>query len=272
MSEQSQPDTSIPDLVLPTQRPAPDHPRPAGTGQAETESPETESPETERAMAEQAKAAPVDGGPRRWSLPSLLVLTTAAAVLLAATAWHLGTVFLSIAPSNPASQRYSAQVQAHVLPEFEQNWQLFAPNPLQQNIAVQARVQTLTADGDRPTSGWIDLTAQDIAHVRGDLAPSHVDQNLLRRAWDYYSAWHNLTDQTSLGSGGPLSQEYLKRIALQRIGRDWHGDPINQVEFRIATTPVAGPGWTGAQRKAKTTYQTLQWWVVGDEDYTGLLQ
>ncbi len=259
MPEQPQPDTSIPGPALPAPRPAPDVPWPD----------ETDEP-TGIAQAEAAPAE--DEGPRRWSLGSLLVLTCAAVVLLAATAYHLGTVFLSIAPANPASQRYNAEVQAHVYPEFEQNWQLFAPNPLQENIAVQARVQTLTTGGGRPESGWIDLTAQDIAHVRGDLAPSHVDQNLLRRAWDYYSTWHNLTDQTSLGSGGPLSQEYLKRIALQRIGRDWHGNPVNQIEFRVATTPVAGPSWTGAARKAKTTYQTLQWWVVGDEDYTGLLQ
>ena len=43
---------------------------------------------------------------------------------------------------------------------------------------------------------------------------------------------------------------------------------MEQIEFRVATPPVAGPSWTGAARKAKTTYQTLQWWVVGDEDYT----
>jgi hypothetical protein len=275
VSEQHQPDTSLPDLALPAQRPDPDQPpdQPPGETDPDELNPNGLNPND----AGTDRDAGTDGtgtdepGPRRWSVPSLLVLCTAAAVLLAATAWHLGTVFLSIAPSNPASQRYTSQVNAHVYPEFEQNWQLFAPNPLQENIAVEARVQTLTPAGGRPDSGWINLTAQDIAHVRGDLAPSHVDQNLLRRAWDYYTSWHNLPSENSLGSGGPLSQEYLKRIALQRVGRDWHGDPVNQIQFRIATTPVTGPRWTGAQQKAKTSYQTLQWWVVGDEDYTGLL-
>jgi hypothetical protein len=263
VSEQLQPDTSLPDLALPAQRPGPDAEALDGETAYDEAVPDREAPDEAGAEAEPAV--------RRWSVPSLLVLATAAVVLLGATAWHLGTVFLSIAPSNPASQRYASLVNAHVYPEFEQNWQLFAPNPLQQNIAVEARVQTLTPSGARPESGWVNLTAQDIAHVRGDLAPSHVDQNLLRRAWDYYTAWHNLPSENSLGYGGPLSQEYLKRIALQRIGRDWHGDPVNQIQFRIATTPVSGPSWTGAQQKPKTGYQTLQWWVVGDEDYTGLL-
>lgn len=267
MSEQPAPDTSIPGPALPSPR---QDPPPAATAQptaTETATPEPVDPE--QAAAQPANPEPTDG-PRRWSLPSLLVLTLAAAVLLAAAAWHLGTVFLSIAPSNTASQRYSAQVNAHVYPEFEQNWQLFAPNPLQDNIAVEARVQTLAPDGSRPQSGWTNLTAQDIARIRGDLAPSHVDQNLLRRAWDYYSAWHSLPSEDSLGSGGPLSKEYLKRIALQRFGRDWHGDPINQIEFRVATTPVVGPAWTGAQQHSRTSYQTLQWWVVADDDYAGL--
>ncbi|MHA6761502.1 DUF5819 family protein [Streptacidiphilus sp. PAMC 29251] len=267
MSEQPpQPETSIPGPALPWPPPDP-APAPEGYEAQPTEVPQPEAPYIE---AFQPEAPDPDGAPRRWSLPSRLLLALAAAALLCATGWHLGTVFLSIAPGNPASQRYSTQINAHVYPEFEQNWQLFAPNPLQNNIAVQARVQTLTADGGRPQSGWTDLTAQDVAHVRGDLAPSHVDQNLLRRAWDYYSSWHSLPSEDSQGSGGPLSKEYLKRIALQRLGRDWHGSPINQIQFRIATTPVAGPPWTGATRNPRTTYQTLTWWVVEDDDYTGL--
>ncbi|WP_042408476.1 DUF5819 family protein, partial [Streptacidiphilus carbonis] len=211
-----------------------------------------------------------------WSPPALVALALTATVLIAAAAWHLGTVFLSIAPANPASQRYQSAINAHVLPEFEQNWQLFAPNPLQNNIAVEARLQTLATDGSRAESGWIDLTAQDIADIRDNPAPSHLDQNQLRRAWDYYTSWHNLPSENSLGSGGPLSKEYLKRIALQRLAglngnsRTWHGNQIIQIEFRSATTPVTGPSWTAATQKKQTSYTTLQWWAVSDDDYTGL--
>ncbi|QMU79772.1 hypothetical protein GXW83_32815 [Streptacidiphilus sp. PB12-B1b] len=209
-------------------------------------------------------------GPRRWSRGALAVLGTAAAVLLCATAWHLAAVFLSIAPANTLSTRYQHQIDGYVYPEFEQNWQLFAPNPLQENIAVEVRVQTLAPDGSSPQSGWINLTAQDIARVRDNPAPSHADQNLLRRAWDYYTSWHNQNTGASLGSGGPLSVEYLKRIALQRIGRDWRGEPIAEVQFRSATTPVVGPAWTGAPAKATTSYLTLPWWLVTDADDQGL--
>lgn len=215
-------------------------------------------------------AAPAPDPSPGWSLPSRLVLAAAAAVLIAATAWHLGTVFLAIAPSNTLSQEYSSAIDAHVYPEFEQNWQLFAPNPLQDNIAVEVRVQTLAPDGATPESGWIDLTAQDIAAIHDNPVPSHVDQNLLRRAWDYYASWHNQSDGTPIDPGGPMSQEYLERIALQRLGRDWQGNPISEVQFRTATTPVTGPAWTGAPSTARTTYALLDWWLVTGDDYQGL--
>jgi hypothetical protein len=217
-----------------------------------------------------APGADTPAGPRRWSGRAWAVLGAAAAVLVAATAWHLAAVFLSIAPANTLSTRYQSEISGYVYPEFEQNWQLFAPNPLQENIAVEARVQTLAPDGGRPQSGWIDLTAQDIARIRDNPAPSHADQNLLRRAWDYYASWHSQTNGASLGSGGPLSQEYLKRIALQRIGRAWQGDPVTEVEFRSVTTPVTGPAWTGAPRKAVPSYVTLPWWPVTPADDQGL--
>ncbi|MEY9941116.1 DUF5819 family protein [Streptacidiphilus sp. MAP5-3] len=206
---------------------------------------------------------------RRWSTPSLAILGTAAVALVIAVAYHLGTIFLSIAPSNPISQQASAAVTAHVMPEFEQNWQLFAPNPLQNNIAVEARVQTLAPDGSRTISPWIDLTAADVAAIRGNIAPSHVNQNLLRRAWDYYTAWHDQQDD-STGFGGPLSVEYLKRIALQRIGRHWNGQPVIQIQLRSSTTSVTGPAWTGAPATTTPSYRTLGWWPANDEDYQGL--
>jgi hypothetical protein len=207
---------------------------------------------------------------RRWSLPSLLVLYLAAVAVAVAVVYHLGTVFLSIAPANPVSQRHATAVNAHVLPEFEQNWQLFAPNPLQQNIAVQARVQTVDSTGHRLDSPWIDLTAQDVAAIRGNPFPSHVNQNQLRRAWDYYTAWHDQQTDASTGFGGPLSEEYLKRIGLQRIGRDWEGMPIIQIQFRSATTNVTGPAWTAAPASTSPSYRQLPWWPANDDDYRGL--
>src|SRR5258708_632570 len=96
---------------------------------------------------------------RRWS--RALVAGTAVAVA-AVLGIHLAATFLYNAPSNPVSQRYAKQVQWWMEPLFNQNWRLFAPNPISENVSVQARA-SLSPDGR--LTGWIDLSAQDEAAV-----------------------------------------------------------------------------------------------------------
>jgi Family of unknown function (DUF5819) len=220
-----------------------------------------------------ARAAPGEApssSPARWSLPSRLLLGTAAVAIGCAVAWHLGTIFLYNAPANAISSKYQGVINGYVNPEFEQNWLLFAPNPINVNNDVEVRVRTLTADGHRPQSAWINLTAQDIAHIRDNPLPSHADQDLLYAAWDYYTSWHNWPNGRSTGRGGPLSEEYVKRIALQRLGRDWQGRPIAAIQVRDANTPITGPRWAKAPQRPRTSYWTLKWWTVDEADYQGL--
>lgn len=207
---------------------------------------------------------------RTWSTPALTVLGMAGAVLLGGTGLFLAALFLHVAPSNALSQRYRTELDHVVYPEFEQNWKLFAPNPLQQNLAVDARVQTISATGRIRTRDWVGLTAQDIAAIRGNPAPSHVDQNLLRRAWDFYDSTHNTQDGTATVARGKLAQEYLKRIALQRFGRTSAGERILQIQFRLGTTNIAPPSWSQEKVSTDVQFRELSWWPVDDTDYQGL--
>ncbi|MFJ9692983.1 DUF5819 family protein [Kitasatospora sp. NPDC101183] len=208
---------------------------------------------------------------RAWSAPAQLVLGLAAALLAAGTGLFLAAVFLHVAPSNTLSRQYQEQVDGLVYPEFEQNWKLFAPNPLQQNIAVDARVRTAGEGGAPHVHDWIGLTARDIDAIRGNPAPSHVDQNLLRRAWDFYDGTHSPQDEGSTGTRGRLAEQYLKRIALQRIGREVDGERVQEIEFRVTSTTVAPPAWSGEAAPPAPKVRELPWWAVADEDYRGLL-
>ncbi|MDH6111984.1 hypothetical protein P3T36_005039 [Kitasatospora sp. MAP12-15] len=206
-----------------------------------------------------------DDGERVWSLPALTVLVAAAVVLAACSLGFLGAVFLHVAPPNTLYQQDQKQVDGLIYPEFEQNWKLFAPDPLQQNVTVDARVRT--AQG---TGGWIGLTAQDIAAIRGNPIPSHADQNLLRRAWDFYDTTHSAQDDSATGPNGALAQEYLKRIALQRIGREVGGSAVTGIQFRAGTGSVAPPPWSRESWSTQIQYRDLGWWPVDDQDYRGL--
>ena len=66
----------------------------------------------------------------------------------------------------------------------------------------------------------------------------------------------------SLGLRAPLAEEYLKRVALQRIGRTVAGERVLQIQFRVDTAPL--------DRAAEPGQRELPWWPVDDSDYRGL--
>ncbi|MQS13158.1 hypothetical protein F7Q99_12900 [Streptomyces kaniharaensis] len=217
-----------------------------------------------------AESTDIPLGERAWSRPAQLVLGLATVGLLTGTGLFLTAVFLHVAPANSVSRQYRDEVDGLVYPEFEQNWKLFAPNPLQQNVSVDARVRTVADGGATRTHDWTGLTVQDIAAIRGNPAPSHVDQNLLRRAWDFYDGSHNPQDETLTSGHGKLAEEYLKRIALQRIGRTVDGERILEIEFRVTAATVPPPSWSGEAAPPAPKVRELPWWPVDDEDYRGL--
>lgn len=204
------------------------------------------------------------------SLPSLVVLTVTAVVLLGAVCWHLATLFLAVTPDNPVRNRYAHMINGHVYPEFPQGWQLFAPEPLHENIAIAARVRTAGASGNPRTGQWSNLTAQDIAAVRHNPAPSHAHQNMLRLAWSFYRNSHSRRD-APIGVRGILFGEYVKRIALQRLEGRLSGKRVVAVQVRVTTRPVAPPRWSDRASSAQSAHhRTLPWWPVKDRDRRGL--
>ncbi|MFD3545646.1 DUF5819 family protein [Streptomyces sp. NPDC058655] len=216
----------------------------------------------EREPAE-AVAPPPPRAPGMAGLPApyRVVAALALGVVAAAACSHLGLVFLHVAPANTLSKEHARTVDGWIYPEFEQNWKLFAPNPLQQNIAVQVRAEVRPWTGGEPvTTAWRDLTAEDGAAIRHSLLPSHTEQNELRRAWDFFTGSHD-EDAKPNGERGELSEEYLRRIALDRIGPDLREEGrVLRIQLRSATTAVAAPKWSTEKTDTQTYYRELPWW------------
>ncbi|WP_220472762.1 DUF5819 family protein [Streptomyces sp. SCUT-3] len=206
------------------------------------------------------------GGIASLSPVSRFLVAAAVSVAVVASAVHLGAVFLHVAPANTVSKQYDAAVDDYVYPEFEQNWKLFAPNPLQQNVAVHARAEVLLGDGRRTTTGWVDLTAEDFRAVRHNPAPSHINQNELRRAWDFYVNSHDEENRPN-GTRGELSSQYVKNIVCGRLGPRLNGGEVVRIQVRSAATPVASPKWSSEKVSTQTAYRVLPWWTVEPEDF-----
>ncbi|MDT0419415.1 DUF5819 family protein [Streptomyces sp. DSM 41982] len=195
------------------------------------------------------------------SLPFRVVGALALAAVLVLTGLHLSFLFLHVAPANTVSTRQAKAVNAWIYPEFEQNWKLFAPNPIQQNTTVQARASGLHADGTSFLTGWYDLSARDGAALHGEPLPSHTRQNVLRRAWDLYASSHD-DDGRPVGTRGELSAAYLTRLATQRLERAGAGGPgaeLTRIRVRARFTPVPPPPWSGEKLAGRPAYRTLDW-------------
>ncbi|MEW1550066.1 DUF5819 family protein [Streptomyces tsukubensis] len=219
------------------------------------------APEPEGEAAE----APVSGI-AALSLPYQITAAVVLGLVALVAGVHLLFVFLHVAPSNTASKQYDKGIDAWVYPEFEQNWKLFAPNPLQQNIRIQVKAELSTADGGKKTTEWIDLSAGDAAEIRGNLLPSHTLQNLLRRSWDFYTSWHD-NQNRSTGPRGELAQTYLKRIVMLKLDqRHGLGAEVERIQVRSETELVKPPSWSKEKNDSRPVYRVLPWWNVTPAD------
>lgn len=212
------------------------------------------------------------GGVAALSLPYRVGAALALAVVAVAVCAHLGMVFLHVAPANTVSKQYEGAIADWIYPEFEQNWKLFAPNPLQQNIAVQARAEIRTADGRTRTTGWYDLSAEDGRAIDGNLLPSHTQQNALRRAWDLYGATHD-DDNRPVGLRGTLAEQYLRRLVVMRLHRAHAAGAdgtVERVQVRCRVTDVPPPEWSKEKTQSAPEHRLLPWWTVPADEVRGI--
>ncbi len=198
--------------------------------------------------------------------PAGLLIAFAVAACVATAIVHVSMVFLSVAPPNIVSQRYEGRISTWVYPYFEQNWRLFAPDPEGARRTVLARTATTSPDGTRQVSGWSDLSAIDASAVRHNAFPSHVNQNMLRRAWSAYLDSHGTSDESD-SDRARIIQRYLRNIAAQRAARGHRS--FDAIQLRVITTPIASPALKADGSRVpqpSSDSRSLPWWQVTSHD------
>ncbi|MEV6552815.1 DUF5819 family protein [Streptomyces sp. NPDC051597] len=251
---------------------APTHAAPASPPVGSPAAPAPVASAAPGSPAPQAFESPAPGVPGRGiaglSLPYQVAGALALAVVAVVGIVHIAMVFLHVAPSNTVTKQHGKVIDDWIYPEFEQNWKLFAPNPLQQNIAVQARAEIRMPDGNRKTTDWIDLTAEDGSHIRGNPLPSHTQQNELRRGWEFFINSHT-DDNKPNGLRGELSDRYIHRIVMLRLGAHHDGGTVERVQVRSVTRSVKAPVWSDEKIDTRPYYRVVPWWTVTPADLPG---
>ncbi|MGW0854664.1 DUF5819 family protein [Streptomyces sp. NPDC002690] len=212
-----------------------------------------------------AASGPARAGIAGLSTPYRFVVGVVMVVVGLFTCVHLAMVFLHVAPSNTLSKEGGETIDDWIYPEFEQNWKLFAPNPLQQNIAVHVRAEIVDADGDRRTTPWMSLSAEDGEAILHNPLPSHANQNELRRAWDFYVNSHDDKNR-STGTRGALAEAYLRRIVMLRLGEHDYGGTVDRIQLRSSSRRVSAPSWSNERIGTQPMYRELAWWTVSATD------
>ncbi|MFB7913634.1 DUF5819 family protein [Streptomyces sp. NPDC056061] len=198
------------------------------------------------------------------SPPYQIAAAIALSVIGLVACGHLAMIFLYVSPSNTLTKQHGEAVNEWIDPEFERNWKLFAPNPLQQNVAIHVRSVVVSADGER-TTPWMSLSAEDSKAIRGNFLPSHVQQNELRRGWDFYLSHHDRENRAN-GLRGELSERYMRRLAMLRLSEHDYGGTIERIQLRSEVRTVAAPPWSNEQVSTEPSYWELPWWTVTEAD------
>lgn len=200
------------------------------------------------------------------SFVSMSIVALAVVGVVVAATVHLAMLFFNSAPLNSFSQQHAAAIDKYVVPEFAQEWQLYAPNPQSVNTHVQARAKVRMPSGSLTDTGWVDLTAMDDERIVHNPLPSQAHQNELHHAWaNYVDSLDN--EGRPVGLYGKLMQQYLLRIVAHRLGPQVNGGTVQLIQLRSANTPVGQPPWSVQQSDTRTSYVVQPWWAVKAEDF-----
>ena len=96
-------------------------------------------------------------------------------LLTAACAFHAAMSVLFVLPPNPLGESVRPLVLAYTHPLFEQYWNMFAPTPIEDDLAIFARTKPAGA-ADAAASRWVDISASLIADDRAN--PLALDSTL----------------------------------------------------------------------------------------------
>lgn len=141
----------------------------------------------------------------------LRVLSTSAPALLAAAlCFHFAMTLSYLTPQNPLKLRFAWLIDGYMNPFLQQNWHLFAPDPITDTRLLMVACRLRQPDGGTTETGWVDITAPYWeGHLDNRLGPAtRLGRSVTGAARLIYSA-----DPTSLQMAKKLEERRARAQA-----------------------------------------------------------
>jgi hypothetical protein len=210
-----------------------------------------------------------------------------AGVTVCAFAAHFAMTALYLTPENHAKRATARQVNDYVLPYFDQNWRLFAPDPMEEDLGIMVR--TRTGDGTAPTP-FLDITTPMLnrSHHRafGDRL-ARMQSGTLQAFQDaeFYVRQQLLKADPGRDPKSPIGEADLRRVRPEaremyavslrhlhslaglKAREEWV--PVTAVQIRIGTHIYPRFDDRRDRGPGKVSYRDLGWQELTDERAKG---
>jgi hypothetical protein len=185
-------------------------------------------------------------------------------------ALHFVMTFLYVAPRNPISAGADKSISSYILPYFDQDWKLFAPDPVKTDPHMLVRAKVVDAKGQQQVTSWLDITRPELARVKGHLFPDRVSRLSAKVAESLFEAAERqeqaAADQQQQAlppeqarHGNP--DEAFARVLATRAARAQWGKQVIEVQIRLDGHIPASPPFYGPQdaADAKVIQHHMPW-------------
>lgn len=157
---------------------------------------------------------------------------------------HFLILFFYTMPLSPIKYSFSIPIDDYADTFFTQNWHLFAPNPVQDNIVVAARARNFsdTLHTYTASTDWVDLTDPLIWAVQKDrFSELQVPELMLSNAAILFVDAnglnpHSATDAAIRRGDDPLPYLVLARYAAHVLGQLTPPGHYDRIQLSITVT------------------------------------
>ena len=165
------------------------------------------------------------------SVSGRISVIACALLIIGATIFHAGMVFLTNMPRNEIKHDAAALLNDYSGPQIAQSWSLFAPKPLADNIHVLVRGRS--AEG--VVTGWYDATKFFLVLMRSNrFTPTRsLAEGLAHSASQVYSGSQgSVAHAILIRTSAMVLRLYTKRLHIRSLQIELDAWPIPQYDSR----------------------------------------